>query len=252
MHHNLKLAAAQFSPVRGNVEENTRRHLPLIHKAVQENVDLILFPELSLTGYEPDLAKKLAFSDNDPRLDPFCEAANKQNITIIVGAPIDNGTEKPLLGAFIISPDGTLVHYSKMHFHSDSGEDRYFTPGAEFLLMELKNVPIGLAICADINTASHAANNASAGARVYLSSVLVSEGGYNKDAGNLQRSAQTYNMLALMANYSGPSGGWEAIGRSAAWSPDGELLIQAPEKNDALVIVEKQKGVWRGKTVLID
>ena len=69
----MKLAVAQTKPEAGNIEKNIEIHKSLIASAVANKVDLIVFPELSLTGYEPSLAKQLATDQNDHRLDVFSE-----------------------------------------------------------------------------------------------------------------------------------------------------------------------------------
>ena len=67
----MKLAVAQTRPEAGNIDKNIEIHKSLIANAIANNVDLIVFPELSLTGYEPNLAKQLATDQNDHRLDIF-------------------------------------------------------------------------------------------------------------------------------------------------------------------------------------
>ena len=70
------LAAAQTIPKRGDVEANLEGHSRLIHAAAEGQARVLVFPELSLTGYELDLADDLAFSENDPRLTPLVELAS--------------------------------------------------------------------------------------------------------------------------------------------------------------------------------
>lgn len=63
------LAAAQTKPTRGDIEANLADHYRLIELAVQNEVQLIAFPEMSITGYERENAQKLAFKKDDSRLD---------------------------------------------------------------------------------------------------------------------------------------------------------------------------------------
>ena len=62
------LAAAQLIPTRGDLEQSLHGHIQLIHAAAEEQVRVLVFPELSLTGYQLDLARDLAFSQRDARL----------------------------------------------------------------------------------------------------------------------------------------------------------------------------------------
>ena len=58
----MKICIAQTQALKGNVRQNIQNHLQLIERAVELKSDLIIFPELSITGYEPELAKELATS----------------------------------------------------------------------------------------------------------------------------------------------------------------------------------------------
>ena len=72
---------------------------------------MLVFPELSLTGYELDLVTGLAFTESDPRLAPLLAAASSCSMTLVVGAPVDVGSRLHL-GAFILSPGGGIEIYT--------------------------------------------------------------------------------------------------------------------------------------------
>ncbi|PHM46100.1 NAD+ synthase [Xenorhabdus mauleonii] len=239
MKSNLKIAAAQFNPASGDITENIKKHLQLISVAVNENADVIIFPELSLTGYEPEWARELAFIDSDPRWEPFSLIAQKHGITIIIGAPVKNGDDKPQIGLFIIQPSNPVSHYSKMHLHS--GENEYFTAGSCEKVFQLDKHTLGLAICADTGIDSHASNTATAGASIYLASVLITGKGYIDDTIRLRNHAKSHGMVVIMANFCGLTGGWNTTGKSAIWDECGNLLIEAPENHACLVIAEIKK-----------
>ena len=59
----MKICIAQTKAVRGNVQENILNHIDKIERAIAHRADLIIFPELSITGYEPELAKSLAVAN---------------------------------------------------------------------------------------------------------------------------------------------------------------------------------------------
>ncbi|WP_413698693.1 nitrilase-related carbon-nitrogen hydrolase [Psychromonas sp. KJ10-10] len=71
---SLKIAVAQIISKRGEVDENIRIHLQAIKCASRLNVSYLVFPELSLTGYEPNLGSQLAFSKDDERLAVLIDA----------------------------------------------------------------------------------------------------------------------------------------------------------------------------------
>jgi len=65
----MRVAVAQIEAINGNIEKNIENHLKWIKQAIQNNADMIVFPELSLSGYEPNLAESLATNQDDTRLD---------------------------------------------------------------------------------------------------------------------------------------------------------------------------------------
>lgn len=69
-NENLKIAVAQISSTKGDVSVNINLHLKAIKKAKTKDVSIIVFPELSLTGYELEIAESLAFKMDDIRLFP--------------------------------------------------------------------------------------------------------------------------------------------------------------------------------------
>ena len=82
------IAVAQTCPVKGDVDANLEAHLRLTQLAASEGAQVVVFPELSLTGYEIGLADRLAFREDDSRLARLVEAACSHSITMIVGAPV--------------------------------------------------------------------------------------------------------------------------------------------------------------------
>lgn len=241
------IAAGQFAPIRGSIEENIRRHQLLIAAAVSAGVDLLVFPELSLTGYEPELAEQLALSD-DTLLEPLQRLADKHDMTIVVGAPLQVKDDKPAIGACIIAAQQPISFYRKMYLHP--GESDYFSLGETPCLFTMGGQHIGLAICADAGQPAHAEQTVRQGAEIYVNSVL-SANGYDKDAGLLANYAKLYAMPTLMANYSGPSGGWQPVGKSAVWNAKGELIAQGPVQGSALVIMALREGECSGQVICL-
>ncbi len=230
----LVLAAAQSVPLKGDIEGNVSSHVRLIRKAMEHSVGFILFPELSLTGYERELAASHALKPDDPRLDVFQNLSNELSIHILVGAPFRD--EHLHIAAFLYSPGDEPKVYTKHHLHV--GEEKYFHPGNKALSFNLSGEEISVAICADIAHSIHAQNAASIGSTVYTAGVLITPGGYDEDASLLKSGAEQYGMAVIMANFGGPSGGYESAGRSAVWDRNGKLVAIAPENGEALVLFD--------------
>jgi predicted amidohydrolase len=240
------IAAAQSASERGDIGCNVGRHIILIESAAKNSVNLIFFPELSLTGYEPGLAESHAFIENDSRLDLLKQKSAEHNMIIIAGAPIRLGSGLHI-GSFIIYPDLHTEIYTKHYLHK--GEEEYFTPGNLNPVIKLNNEIISLAICADISNPEHPRLAASKGCTIYLVSSLITPSGYGKDAGLLCEYSKRFNMFASMANYGGDSGGYVSAGGSAVWKNDGELLSEFKGTGEGLVIASKENGDWKGAIV---
>lgn len=235
------IASAQTVPENGDVSYNIERHIELIQRANEKGVELIVFPELSLTGYEPELAKSLAFQKNDNRLEPMIEIAHKTKMIIIVGAPVQI-KEKLHIGAFIIYPDKSVSIYTKRYLHP--GEEKYFDPGEFDPQIKLNGHTISLAICADISNPLHPQSASNKGADLYLAGVLCTPNGYKKDVDMLKDYAQKYGMLVMMTNFGGNSGGYEAAGGSIIISKNGKEISRVDGKGEGLAYAKFENNEW--------
>lgn len=238
------LAAAQSVSIAGDLSANLARHQYLMGLAAQQGVQLLVFPELSLTGYEPQLAAELALAPDSPQLQPLRDLARELKLTTVVGMPIRLFVDGPvLIGALVLGADGSLAVYSKQHLHP--GEESAFAPGSGGAPLRLGEENLALAVCADFCHASHVQAAVDAGAGIYAAGVLISEGGYPIDSALLQGYARDHGILVLMANHGGPSGGWSCAGRSAIWGTQGQLLGAVEGLGEALLIARRDAGQWR-------
>ena len=123
----MKICIAQTNSVTGDIQTNIENHKKWIEKAVAEEAKIIIFPELSLTGYEPTLAENLATTADDPRLEDFQTISNKSDITIGVGVPTraDAGIHITMV---LFQPARGRITYSKKYLHPD--EDAFFVSGS--------------------------------------------------------------------------------------------------------------------------
>lgn len=240
----FKIAAAQIATTPGNVAANLTAHEAAAAAASTQQVAVVLFPELSLTGYEPGLAASLAFAADDSRVDPLRRIAVQYQITVVAGAPMRNGTGKPAIGAFIATPDGDTRTYRKMHLGAP--EAAHFSSGDMPVAFDVNGQRLGIAICADSSCRSHPQTYRDLGAGIYAAGVCLTEQWYAEDAPRLQKYAADFGMLVVMANHGASAGTYAPVGRSAVWAPGGELLVQAGGVEDALVIATIEADRWRG------
>ncbi|TDV41167.1 putative amidohydrolase [Pseudomonas helmanticensis] len=244
----LTIAAAQSFSLAGDILGNIVRHGRFIEAAAEQGVELLVFPELSLTGYEGQDAAALAIDPQDVVLQPLRDLARELGVTAVVGMPIRlEGSVSALIGALVLGADGSLGVYSKQHLHT--GEERFFAPGFGGPTLRIGGEVVALAVCADFTHASHAAAAADQGANLYAAGVLISDKGYAVDTAILQGYARQHSMAVLMANHGGLTGGWQSAGRSGIWSEDGSLIVAAPGTGDLLVVAQRNDGAWQGRVV---
>lgn len=251
----LRIAAAQSASVPGDVERNVQTHLAFVRMAAYERVQVLVFPELSLTGYEPHLLADHVLTPDHPALSPLCQAARDHGMTLVVGAPapaalVVPGGALPAIGAWVLGPDGSVGLYRKRHLHAS--EAQFASAGTEDAAVQLlAGEPVGMAVCADLTHPEHAQAARDAGAALYVASALVSEKGYGPESALLQDYARTLDMAVLLANYSGQSGGYVSAGRSAFWAPGGHCVAAAPDDASCMVWAARGDSGWSGGVVAL-
>lgn len=232
----MKIAAAQIKPIEQNTYSNIQTHLQMIDLAAKQNVEIIVFPEMSLTGYERELAEQLSFTENDIRLNVFKDKAEANKMLIIVGAPIKIDSTLHI-GSFIFFPDRTTSIYTKQFLHD--GEEKYFTPSIDYNpLIKFQNENISIAICADINNPLHPKQAHNRKTTLYIPSIFYTSNGIAGGHTTLSNYAKEYSMKVLMANYTGTSYGIESAGQSGFWNTEGNLVKQLDSREENLLIVE--------------
>ena len=208
---SFKVAAAQVASVRGDIEANVATHAAAIQAAGERHVSVLVFPELSLTGYELDLARESIVSERDSRLSPLI--ASLGNIKWrLLSAPLPNVAEKPAIGAIVIAASGSTRTYRKMHL--GGSEPNYFDAGDAPLALIVREHTVGIAICADSSRDTHP--KAHRAGRDRLCNGRLSQCRmYVTDVPRLAEYAARYRMLVVMANHAASLGTYTSVGRSA-------------------------------------
>jgi len=236
----MKICIAQTKPIKGNVSANIEAHTNFIELALALNAEAIFFPELSLTGYEPELAQKLATNQNDNRLDIFQETSDKNNIIIGLGLPTVNESQIRI-SMIIFEANKPRQTYSKQQLHSD--EFPYFENGVGQVIIKTKDKNIAPAICYESLQPTHIENAFNLGADVYLASVAKPENGV-KNAFDLYPSiAKQYAMPVLMANCVGFCDNFLSVGKCSIWTKEGELVGQLDDKTEGILIFDTETEV---------
>jgi predicted amidohydrolase len=239
------LTSAQTSPKRFDINSNLIDHYKLIKLAAKNGADLVLFPELSITGYEREKAKELIFEENDSRLNELRKLSIKNQIIVIAGAPIRIDHDL-YIGAFIIKPDDTVSIYTKQFLHT--GEDIFYQSSFDYNpVIEIKNERISLAICADINNPKHPENAKKKDISIYLAGIFFEPDDMVRAYKTLSSYAEKYSMNVLMSNYTGQSWGLDGGGKSGFWDYSGNLISNLNETDSGLLLIEKMNDSWKSK-----
>ncbi|AVS70771.1 carbon-nitrogen hydrolase family protein [Paracidovorax avenae] len=245
----MRVAAAQASSLPGGPAANVGNHLRFAEAAAAEGVRLLVFPELSLSGYDLAGLAQSAVQPLDEALAPLRSAARRHGMALVAGAPVVSSQPggKPGIGAITFRPDGGVSVYRKRHLHP--GEELYAEPGTEEAhVQDFDGLPVAVAVCADVSHASHADAAARAGAALYAAGMVISSGGHAHDTACAQGHAKRCGMAVLLANHGTPTGGYDCVGRSAFWPPGGERMAEAPGTGDWLVIAEPTMAGWTAST----
>jgi predicted amidohydrolase len=242
----MKICVAQTRPIKGNIQSNIDNHKKLIGLAVSNGADTVIFPELSITGYEPQLAKELATNQDDSRFDDFHKIANARQITIGVGMPTKNKSGI-CISMLLFQPHQARQTYSKKYIHPD--EKEFFIGGQNSIGLIGNKTNIALAICYELSIPDHAENAFKSGAEIYIASVAKSMTGVDQASQRLADIASKYSMTVLMSNCIGPSDDFESAGKSSIWNSQGLLIGQLNDTNEGIIIIDTDTQEIIEKTI---
>lgn len=229
------VALAQTRPVRADIQSNISKHINLINRAAEHKAGIIIFPELSLTSYEPSQAKQLATDEQDSRFAIFQQLSDHKHLIIGVGVPTksDAGIQ---ISMVLFQPRKPRRVNSKMYLHPD--ENPFFVPGSNLPGLIIDNIHIALAICYEIAVSQHAEMASSNGAQLYIASVAKTTKGVEKAVVQLSETAAKYGMTVLMTNSIGLCEDGECGGRSSVWNGKGNLIAQLNDTDEGLLLFD--------------
>jgi predicted amidohydrolase len=233
----MKIAVAQLHPLKGNILANIEKHIQFIKLAVLNKVHAVFFPELSITGYEPELAKELVVYVYDKRLDEFQTLSNTYGISIGIGVPIQFTTGIQI-SMIIFVPNNIRKVYSKQLLHPD--ELPYFVSGDRQIVLTVEDKKIVPAICYESLQEENAQQAHALEAEIYVASVAKAQKGMDKAEKHYPFIARTYGMTVLMANCVGTCDNFLSVGRSSIWNKDGLLLGQLNETEEGLLVFDSE------------
>ncbi|MFD3652172.1 carbon-nitrogen hydrolase family protein [Streptomyces sp. NPDC058620] len=233
----MKIATAQFTCVPGDIRANVRQMTDLAGEARAQDAQLVVFPELALTGYELEALVAdpgLLVGADDPRLD----AIRASGIAAVVNCAAATDGELPAIETLVYGAGGELIAtYRKQHLYEH--ERSVFVAGRQDGRFELGGLRFALATCYDNHFSELISRGTADGCQVHLASSLYGTGGgVQERAAVYPGIARDANVYVVLANHVGQAGPWTGCGGSALWAPGGSLLVEADARTAMVVTAE--------------
>jgi NAD+ synthase (glutamine-hydrolysing) len=235
----LSVALAQIDPTVGDLDGNAEKIRAGIDRARAEGVQLVLFPELALTGYPPEdlLIKTHFLRAAAERLEELAEAA--EDVVALVGYP--QLRDDVYNSAAVLAEGRVQAVYRKMFLpnYGVFDEQRYFQQGTEPALIDVDGIPVGITICEDIwQPGPPATSEALAGAQVIAN---ISASPYHAGKGRERESmlvqrARDNVAAVVFCNLVGGQDELVFDGHSVAIDQDGEIVARAPQFEEAFTV----------------
>ncbi|MCU1518951.1 MAG: hydrolase [Pseudarthrobacter sp.] len=241
----LTVSAIQYQALGGGIAPNALEHVRLIEDADSHGARLVVFPELSLTGYDlPLLASREHWLvPDDARLGSIREICRRTGITAVVGGAYQEPGGIPRLASLAIHPDGITNTGFKTHLHGQ--EKDIFVAGNGATLLDVDGWHIALAICFDAAVPAHSTQAADAGADAYAVSALYVEGEDRRLELHLGARAMDNRMFGILANLGGSTTLGTSCGLSGFWGPDGLRMKKAAGTGTAVLTATLRRGALR-------
>src|SRR3954447_2897156 len=255
MTDRLKIALAQMNQRVGDLEGNAAGMLEMRRKAAAAGADLLVCPQLQLGGYPPeDLVLKPEFVRRVHECtDELVDATIEPGPAMLIGTIVHEGGQN--FNTMLLADGGRVIGRTFKHELPNYGtfdEKRIFTPGPLPDPIEWRGIKLGVPVCEDMWLEPVCAHLAEGGAELFL----VPHGSpYELDKNlrreHLARARTTSTGLPLV--FLNRVGGQDEIvfdGSSFVMHPDGELIVQMPDWDEALLITDWRRGAdgWRCDT----
>ncbi|MFH1185314.1 MAG: nitrilase-related carbon-nitrogen hydrolase [Chloroflexota bacterium] len=250
----LNLVLIQIATKLGDVEANLEKHLGFVKQAKAEKADLIVFPELSLTGYMlQDMVPAVAHRpvEDDPVFRPLMQAS--RDLDIVVGFVDEDARHRFYIGSAYLS-GGQVVHvHHKLYLPTYAlfDEGRFFTRGDTVRAFDTRFGRLGMLICEDFWHASPPYLLWLDGADILLLASASPGRGLNEHdrlesarwvEGVNQAYANLFTSFVAHSNRVGYEDGMNFWGGATVYDPGGELIAHGPYFEEAMVLAVVDLG----------
>ncbi|HEX4527477.1 MAG TPA: NAD+ synthase [Gaiellaceae bacterium] len=246
----MRLALAQINSVVGDIDANAARVVDWLEQARAASADLVLFPELVVTGYPPeDLLLRPGFVRAARHaVDGIAKAT--RGITVLVGAP---HLDADLYNACFVLAHGEVRCVYRKRYLPNYGvfdEDRYFAPGNDLFLLRFGDVRIGPTICEDIWQPGPPATDLALGGAQLIANISASPFHVGKDREReemLRVRALDNSCFVALCNAVGGQDELIFDGHSVVLDDEGEVLARAAGFEEELLVVDVDPAAAVGR-----
>ena len=239
----MRVAVISNRNVPGYPDENLKGHLIWIDRAAGAGARLILFPELSLSGYTTEaFVRRIGMTLDSARCVALMRKACEKDVFVAFGLPL-RYRKKLYISHALVGPKGVVGHYEKVHLAGPiHGEGRVFHPGSKFRVFDVDGVSVGINICYDGRHPGSSLSVAHLGAEVILHPHGNLVGGLGKNPRDWAENKRVYlgprsvdtSTYTLICNSIGnvtDRGGTlrKFSGGALILGPDGDFVARSPD-----------------------
>lgn len=235
---DMILGLVQMAARPGDIRENLSRMEAFCREGARRRVDLLCFPELSVTGYFPGAAE-LAQPIPGPASEALAQMACSSGMTLCAGLTEQNEAGPPFLTQILCLPNGRTFRYRKTHL--GRRETPLFTPGGSLPVFQTPKVKVGIALCWETHFPEVASALALSGAELLLyphaSPLPVPR---RRESWRITLAARSLDcgIYTACCNALGDSGrGFSFSGGAMAFDPRGRLLAEAFSQENHLLVL---------------
>jgi len=232
------IAVVQMASSAGEISQNLKTIMDMAAEAAEAGAQMVVFPEMALSGYSHRLADTLALSINDPAIKLLSKTAVDLKANLLVGfAERAEDGNKPYISQLIAFSDGNVAVYRKVHL--GRSEQNWFTAGTEFPVFSSHGLKFAVGICWDWHFPEMAAIYSLKGAEVlFAPHASLSISGDRHELWHQYMGARAYDNSVYLAacNLCGTDDmGREYSGGSVVWGPKGDLLAHSLEQTPGIL-----------------
>ncbi len=256
---SLRIGLVQMRCEKGEIATNLTRIHAYLREAHARQVDILCFPEMSITGYINPVHQPAAVLRLDsPEVAQFVAMTAEFPLTAIAGIVEANGQEKPFITQIVASAGKFLGYYRKKTIPDD--EAGWFSAGETITIFTHPAITFGVAVCADIGSPEIFAESAKRGARLVFAAAAPGLYGpqsrrdwgagfawwRNECMTKLHQYARANRITIAVATQAGRTVDEDFPGGGYVFAPDGTCVAATPDWSEGVLYVTIPQGDWDG------